>query len=43
MLKNEDWTSLSIPKNNSNNYNFDKFSKDKSIKNFTEDELKKLQ
>jgi hypothetical protein len=43
MLKNEDWTSLSIPKKNSNNYNFDKFSKDKSIKNFTEDELKKLQ
>jgi hypothetical protein len=43
MLKDEDWTSLSIPKNNSNNYNFDKFSKDKSIKNFTEDELKKLQ
>lgn len=42
MLKKEDWTSLSIPKNNSKNYNADKFSKDKSIKNFTDDELQKL-
>jgi hypothetical protein len=42
MLKKEDWTSLSIPKNKSNNYNSEKFSKDKSIKNFTDDEFKKL-
>lgn len=42
MLKKEEWTSLSIPKNNSKNYNADKFSKDKSIKNFTDDEVKKL-
>jgi len=42
MLKKEEWTSLSIPKNNSKNYNADKFSKDKSIKNFTDDELQKL-
>ena len=42
MLKETDWTSLSIPKNNSNNYNAEKFSKDKSIKNFTDDELDNL-
>lgn len=43
MLKKTEWQSLSIPKNKSNNYNTDKFSKEKSIKNFTDDELKKLQ
>lgn len=43
MLKKTEWESLSIPKNKSNLYNSDKFSKEKSIKNFTEDELKKLQ
>lgn len=42
MLKKEDWTSLSIPKNKSKDYNSDKFSKDKSIKNFTNDEFKKI-
>lgn len=42
MLKKTDWESLSIPKNKSKDYNADKFSKDKSIKNFTDDELKKL-
>lgn len=42
MLKNSDWKSLSIPKNSSNSYNSEKFSKDKSIKNFTDDEIKKL-
>ncbi len=42
MLKKSNWESLSIPKNKSNDYNADKFSKDKSIKNFTDDELKKL-
>lgn len=43
MLKNDAWTSLSIPKNASGSYNADKFSKEKSIKNFTDDELKKLE
>ena len=42
MLKSSEWNSLSIPKNKSNNYNSDKFSKEKSIKNFTDDELNKL-
>ena len=42
MLKSSEWTSLSIPKNKSNNYNSDKFSKAKSIRNFTDDELNKL-
>lgn len=42
LLKITDWESLSIPKNQSNNYNDNKFSKEKSIKNFTDDELKKL-
>ena len=41
MLKKSEWTSLSIPKNNSNSYNSDKFSKEKSIKHFTDDEFKK--
>jgi len=43
MLKKEEWNSLSIPKNKSKDYNADKFSKDKSLKHFTDDELKKLQ
>ena len=42
MLKQTPWNSLSIPKNKSNSYNADKFAKDKSIKNFTDDELNKL-
>ena len=42
MLKKTNWTSLSIPKNKSHSYNTEKFSKEKSIKHFTEDELKKL-
>ncbi len=42
MLKESEWTSLSIPKNKSNSYNADKFAKEKSIKNFTDDELEKL-
>ncbi|HEX8574959.1 MAG TPA: DUF1572 family protein [Flavobacterium sp.] len=37
LLKEGEWTSLSIPKNNSNNYNAEKFSKEKSIKHFTDD------
>lgn len=42
MLKKGEWTSLSIPKNKSTDYNADKFSKEKSIKNFTDDELNNL-
>ncbi|MNF34482.1 hypothetical protein D3C84_153240 [compost metagenome] len=42
MLKNSNWESLSIPKNKSDSYNSDKFSQEKSIKNFTDDELKNL-
>ncbi len=42
MLKTSEWDSLSIPKNKSTDYNAAKFSKDKSVKNFTDDELKKL-
>jgi hypothetical protein len=42
MLKKSEWNSLSIPKNKSNSYNVDKFSKAKSIRNFTDDELNKL-
>ncbi|MEO8235500.1 MAG: DUF1572 family protein [Flavobacterium sp.] len=42
MLKKSEWNSLSIPKNKSNDYNVDKFSKEKSIRNFTDDELNKL-
>ncbi len=42
ILKKSEWTSLSIPKNKSNDYNADKFSKDKAKKHFTDDELDKL-
>ncbi len=42
MLKNSEWTSLSIPKNKSKNYNSEKFSKEKSMQHFTDDELNKL-
>lgn len=42
LLKNSEWNSLSIPKNNSQAYNSEKFSKEKSIRNFTDDELNKL-
>jgi len=42
MLKKNEWTSLSIPKNKSNSYNSVKFSQEKSIRNFTDDELNKL-
>lgn len=43
LLKTSEWTSLSIPKNKSTIYNADKFSKEKIIKNFTDEELKRLQ
>ena len=42
MLKQTEWNSLSIPKSKSNSYNADKFAKQKSIKNFTDDELDRL-
>jgi hypothetical protein len=42
MLKQSEWNSLSIPKNKSNSYNAEKFEQDKSIKNFTDDELNRL-
>lgn len=42
LLKSGEWDSLSIPKNKSDSYNADKFSKEKTIKNFTDEELKKL-
>ena len=42
LLKKTEWESLSIPKNKSGEYNSEKFSKEKSIRNFTEDELNKL-
>lgn len=42
LLKKTEWNSLSIPKNKSTDYNADKFSKDKSRKHFTDDELDKL-
>ena len=42
MLKETEWNSLSITKNKSNSYNNDKFAKEKTIKNFTDDELNKL-
>lgn len=42
ILKKTEWTSLSIPKNKSSNYNANKFSKEKSKKHFTNDELDKL-
>lgn len=42
ILKKSEWTSLSIPKNKSKDYNSDKFSKEKSKKHFTDDELDKF-
>jgi hypothetical protein len=41
-LKNSEWNSLSIPKNKSSSYNTAKFAQEKAIKNFTEEELKRL-
>lgn len=42
MLKNGAWDSLSIPKNKSIDYNAEKFSKEKSRGQFTDNELDKL-
>lgn len=41
-LKKSDWNSLSISKNKSNSYNADKFAQEKMIKNFTEEEFRRL-
>ena len=41
-LKNSEWDCLSIPKNKSNSYNADKFAQEKTIKNFTEEEFRRL-
>ncbi len=41
-LKTTEWNSLSIPKNKSKNYNEAKFEKEKTIKHFTDDELKNI-
>lgn len=41
MLKNEGWTSLSIPRNKSASYNAKKFSEEKSMRHFTDEYLKK--
>lgn len=42
MLKQSEWESLSIPKNKSISYNSEKFSKEKVVRNFTDDELERL-
>ncbi len=39
MLKNGGWKSLSIPRNASASYNKDKFSKEKSVRHFTDSEI----
>ncbi|RZJ33542.1 MAG: DUF1572 domain-containing protein [Flavobacterium sp.] len=39
MLKNGGWNSLSIPRNTSASYNKDKFSKEKSVRHFTDSEI----
>jgi hypothetical protein len=42
MLKQSGWQSLSIPKNNSVQYNSDKFAQEKQTRNFTDAELNRL-
>lgn len=42
MLKKTSWQSLSIPKNQSKQYNDEKFSKEKAVRNFIDEELKRL-
>jgi hypothetical protein len=41
MVSSNKWKSLSIPKNESKNYNSEKFSKEKSKTHFTDEYLKK--
>lgn len=42
VLKQSPWQSLSIPRNNSAQYNSEKFAREKSTRHFTDDELNKL-
>lgn len=42
MLSREGWDSLSVPKNGSRQYNDEKFAKEKTISNYADEELKKL-
>lgn len=42
LLKKEKWNSLSIPKNSSKIYNAEKFSNEKTIRNFTDEEIKRI-
>lgn len=42
ILKNTEWRSLSIPKKKSISYNLEKFSKERKIQHFTDDEMNKL-
>ncbi|NRT12601.1 DUF1572 family protein [Flavobacterium sp. 14A] len=42
LLKSSDWNSLTISRNNSNNYNGVKFAQQKSIQNFTDKEIERL-
>lgn len=42
LLKKEEWNSLSIPRNKSAQFNSEKFAKEKSVRNFTDEEMKKL-
>lgn len=42
MLKQSPWKSLSIPKNNSAQYNSRKFAQEKQTRNFTDSELNRL-
>ncbi|GLB51637.1 hypothetical protein NBRC110019_06760 [Neptunitalea chrysea] len=42
MIKDSDWVSLSIPKNQSSQYNQEKFKQEKKRTHFTDDELRKL-
>ncbi|MFF2156002.1 DUF1572 family protein [Paenibacillus chitinolyticus] len=42
LLKKEEWNSLSIPRNKSAQFNNEKFAEQKSIRNFTDEEMKRL-
>lgn len=42
LLKNTNWNSLTIPRNNSHSYNEMKFAKEKSVQNFTDEEIRRL-
>ncbi|MBV6712542.1 DUF1572 family protein [Paenibacillus chitinolyticus] len=42
LLKKEEWNSLSIPRNKSAQFNSEKFAKQKSVQNFTDEEMKRL-